>query len=57
MTNGLNGIDHVKNGINKGEIIAVSLGIFLFGLTVYAMSMSIKASTLNLKKLSDEGYK
>ncbi len=36
--------------INKGEIIAITLGVFLFGLTVYAMSLSIKANTLNLKK-------
>ncbi len=52
-----NGIGHIKHGVNKGEAIAFVLGAIVFGITVYAMSLAIKANKLTIKKLNDEGYK
>ena len=32
-------------------------GVLIFGLSVYAFSLSIKVNRLSLRKLKDEGYK
>lgn len=51
-----NGIKQIEDGVKKGEIIGVALGILLFGISVYAFSLSIKANRLAIKKFKDEGY-
>lgn len=55
--NNVNGIKQIENGIKTGEVIGVVMGVFLFGLSVYAFHLSIKVNKLTLKKLNDEGYK
>lgn len=45
-----------ENGGKRGEAIGVALGIFLFGLSVYAFTLSIRVNRLSLRKLKDEGY-
>lgn len=51
-----NGIKQVENGVKQGEYLGVAMGLFLFGLSVYAFSLSIKVNRLSLRKMKDEGY-
>lgn len=57
IANHSNGIKQIENGVKTGETVGMLLGLFLFGLSVYAFSLSIKVNKLTLKKLKDEGYK
>jgi hypothetical protein len=51
-------IQQVKqNGGKAGKIIGFTMGVLIFGLSVYAFSLSIKVNRLSLRKLKDEGYK
>jgi hypothetical protein len=51
-----NGLKQVESGIKNGEYLGVALGLFLFGFSIYAFSLSIKANKLAIKKFKDEGY-
>ena len=51
-------IQQVKqNGGKAVKIIGFTMGVLIFGLSVYAFSLSIKVNRLSLRKLKDEGYK
>ncbi len=56
LGNDINGINKIENGIKRGEVIGTIVGVFLFALSVYTFSLSIKVNKLTLKKLKDEGY-
>lgn len=56
IANHSNGIKQIQNSVKTGETVGMVLGLFLFGLSVYAFSLSIKVNKLTLKKLKDEGY-
>lgn len=50
-------ISRVKKNGKTGKFIALGLGLFLFGMSIYAFHLTIKVNRLSLRKLKDEGYK
>ena len=52
----LTGVKQMENGVKTGEVIGFTLGIILFGFSLYASGLSIKANKLAIKKFKDEGY-
>lgn len=55
ITSTMNGTTQIKNGINAGEIAGAVMGLFLFGISIYAFSLSIKANRMAIKKFEKDG--
>lgn len=51
-----NGIKQLEDGFKKKQYLDLALGLFIFGISVYAFSLSIKVNKLSLRKMKDEGY-
>ena len=45
-----------ENGGKVAEPLAVAMGLLIFGVSLYAFTLSIKVNRLSLRKLRDEGY-
>ncbi len=59
MAKGLEEINEIKTSISNGNALGIIVGlagIAFIGLTIYSISLSVKVSKLNIKKLNAEGY-
>lgn len=56
MENPIQQINQVRDGIKKGQIVGIVLGLIVFAYSMYAVSLSVKANRLSIKKLKSEGF-
>ena len=56
---GLDEIHEIEKSISKGDIIGIVFGVMgavAIGLTIYSMTLNVKVSKLNIRKLNSEGF-
>lgn len=50
----INATKEINGEIKTGKLLEVILGVGLFGLSVYAFALSIKANKMAIKKMQEE---
>lgn len=56
---GLDEIKEIERSISKGDVIGIVFGVMgalAIGLTIYSMTLNVKVSKLNIRKLNSEGF-
>lgn len=59
MPQGVEEIKGIKESVENGNFLGIVVGVLglaFIGFTIYSISLSVKVSKLNIKKLNSEGF-